>query len=940
MGIAWIRAGRVVAPIGVGLLAVSMAVPAGAAPAPSSAAASGAMGTQAPMASTSTSLRNPEVLFRFNLTALPTGTGKVRIDTSTRVRGKSRYVARLTVDRYGTGRIQYLAINSAGSTRSLSSAITVLRGLRAKRTYDLQTRTRTSGSRVLLSTRVWDHARTPTPTWLVRSDTRSNRLLGSGTSRVTGTRSGSASPRIWAITVTNLDAPAPVTTSTQPPASPPPPPPPTVTTLQVGSAGAPYTGSAPTVPPAHLPGVLPDSSIAIPASPPADGSYIFVSPDAGVASDSNTGRDRAHPVRTVPKAADLVSANGFIVLMSGVYPAAANAVTLTKAGVTLTADTGASVTLDGSVALDPATGATSGSTLTYPYTQVPSAIGIGLDLNRLPAAVGGGRLTPLATERGWACVPGDGASYQAHGATSSTNVAGCPSGTTARVIANYLADEVWSRTSEGGLRRLVQVTDRSLVGPGRFYVARSSATDRDIRATTLYLDPSDGAAVRVATPGRVDRWRLQASQILVAAPGIRINGLRVFGYAGPWTSPVITSWGPNSNLTMKNVEIEDCSGPAVHVATPGTPGGADVVRNVTISRVRILGSGTPGIMLDWVTGARITDSELAGGNPAGDGTDTAMIHGIRLHDAVVSGNVVRDSNTYGMWFDMSSYAVTLVGNRVTGNSLSQVFYEVSHALTMIGNLLVGGSSDPTLRLGSASGTKLVSNTIVGGRDTIWAYSDPRSKKYVDAQTGSLRLCSEHAYRYGKATVADWQRDCHWADALDFARPGAYGGSGVQNLTPGLTWRLSMLMMVNNVLGAPAATGTVCNVRAVICVSSTELTSAGKPEVAMAEILPKSARIDGNVYETDATLMHLWPWYNQPGLLEAKDLLAVQAGLAGSYFGLVEPEWHGQHGLGWVSSDGTPTDRLTAIHGSAAPTPEDPVVNAYLPAGARHYGAFP
>lgn len=297
--------------------------------------------------------------------------------------------------------------------------------------------------------------------------------------------------------------------------------------------------------------------------------------------------------------------------------------------------------------------------------------------------------------------------------------------------------------------------------------------------------------------------------------------------------------------------------------------------------------------------------------------------------------MVRDGAARGIRFDQSSYDAKLVANRVERNGGEQVFYEFSHAMAMVGNLLVGRTAHAALRLSGSSDTKLVNNTVVGGKDSIWLYVDPRAKTYYDTVHRQTRWCSEHRVRYGE--TGDPKRDCNvvYSGDYDMARNGGHAGV---NLTPGMSWRPQITMMVNNVLGPSYATGH-CSALVPVCISGWTEHSAGITTIPTNQILPARALLDGNAYQSAGQLFQVWPGPDQSGVMRATSVLELQRTLSGSFYGMSRPEWHAQAGLSLTTGSGWPTSALEGLHRWAAPSPADARITGDLPTGSRHYGAF-
>ena len=89
--------------------------------------------------------------------------------------------------------------------------------------------------------------------------------------------------------------------------------------------------------------------------------------------------------------------------------------------------------------------------------------------------------------------------------------------------------------------------------------------------------------------------------------------------------------------------------------------------------------------------------------------------------------MITNNNSHGLWFDQSNVDVDVVGNTITGNAGSAVFFEISDDLLMVNNYVRSTGGARALKIAGSSGVKLLNNTIVGGADPIGVYVDSRSK---------------------------------------------------------------------------------------------------------------------------------------------------------------------------------------------------------------------
>ena len=151
----------------------------------------------------------------------------------------------------------------------------------------------------------------------------------------------------------------------------------------------------------------------------------------------------------------------------------------------------------------------------------------------------------------------------------------------------------------------------------------------------------------------------------------------------------------------------------------------------------------------------------------------------------------------------------------------------------------------------------------------------------------------------------------------------------------LDWMPRIDMMINNVIASPTATGYCGGVTAV-CITS----SNGTATVTLESVLHPADSTRG----IPATVVNGNVYVNGSGSLMRtargnwSTLDTIRAGLATSPMTRTGAETNGRAGAGLVHADGTPTATLAAAHDQAAPVPVDAQINAWIPAGSRHFGS--
>ncbi|MGB7980661.1 MAG: right-handed parallel beta-helix repeat-containing protein [Candidatus Nanopelagicales bacterium] len=508
------------------------------------------------------------------------------------------------------------------------------------------------------------------------------------------------------------------------------------------------------------------------------------------------------------------------------------------------------------------------------------------------------------------------------------------------MITGLYPDQVWV-----GDRALTQVSDKSRVVPGTFWVDRTSSSDAAPTKGNLYLSASDAfdmSQVRVSASS--------GNFIRVVADGVRLEGFEIRRHSPMWSQYAVVFTSGVDDSTMRDVAFRSNAAISFKVAGGSTAGGSALDRGLLIDHVTVSDAGWMGSVVLYADDVTLTGSSFDRVNAQQEfwgGPQSGAMKATKTHRMKVLNSSVSNVWGHALWWDQSNFDVTVANNRLVNNSHSSVFFEISHGLTMVNNYILGPAGGPgaeghsAVRLAGSSGVRLVNNTIMRAPVGVGVYTDPRSKKYDSDGNGSRdRWCSEHSVRYGGGGNSGTDCNVPYTSDFDYARPGAYSPTGAANLTPGMTWSPAIDMMINNVIadqsGVMPDGWTPCGGRTPLCVYA----YLGSPvvDVAPNSIFSPGAKLDGNIYQTDGTqIAAVVTRSGSGGALKAKTLTELRSAFAASPFTL-SVESNGRSGSGWVNADGTATAQLVAIDGQAAPVPSDAGVNKYTPANSRHYGS--
>ncbi len=259
-------------------------------------------------------------------------------------------------------------------------------------------------------------------------------------------------------------------------------------------------------------------------------------------------------------------------------------------------------------------------------------------------------------------------------------------------LAGY-PDQVW--INDAPLR---QVASASAVTAGTFYVDESG------KRLIIGSDPS-GQKVTASTIARAFK---------VQGKGTTLRGFGVQRYAttlnmmGTVTTEV-------HGITLENLVVRDN-------ATVGifTWNDNQTIRNVTASGNGMLGIGANGTDNLVISDSLVSDNNTQMFKPApvSGGIKLTGVNGARLATNIVTGN-----ESAGIWLDVGSYDVQVIGNRVTNNATTGVQVEISERATIADNYISG--NDIGVQVINSGTVKVWNNTIDGVKRAVAIIHDSR-----------------------------------------------------------------------------------------------------------------------------------------------------------------------------------------------------------------------
>jgi hypothetical protein len=446
-------------------------------------------------------------------------------------------------------------------------------------------------------------------------------------------------------------------------------------------------------------------------------------------------------------------------------------------------------------------------------------------------------------------------------------------------------DQVWI-----GSTKLQQVPTKAEVTAGKFWV--------DAMASRVYLTVADAAMPGVEA-SQLDQF------IRIRGAGSVLEGLRITRFSNSADDyGVVLVEATAGGSALRQVEIIDAAFQAVVHAGRAD----DILVGAILEHVTIEGPNWMGVNSTYVDNLVLDRVRIVGADPFDEFTSSPQSGGLktsRCRGVRVLGSDILDNKSHGLWFDQSNVDVDVVGNRLTGNTGSAIFFEISDDLLMINNYVRAVPGAPSaVKLAGSSGLKLVNNTVVGGADPIGIYTDSRSKPGCAAPGEPLCTGSYSSDR-------------------DMARP----------LPTTLDWMPRLDLMLNNIVAHPAA--GYCGTAVALCITSTNAGAYQPVEKIVhhadpARGIPQTI-MDGNVYADDAGSII---GTELGGYTSAAAWCSAAATAPISLAGI---DAQSKSGTAYVDADGAATSALD--HDEAIPIPVDAEINAYLAAGTRHYGVL-
>jgi hypothetical protein len=217
---------------------------------------------------------------------------------------------------------------------------------------------------------------------------------------------------------------------------------------------------------------------------------------------------------------------------------------------------------------------------------------------------------------------------------------------------------------------------------------------------------------------------------------------------------------------------------------------------------------------------------------------------------------------------------------------------------------------------------MINNTVVGGPGAVGVYTDKRSSPNCADETASPNPSAEWTRCAGLGTLTSDRIPPHlWKDTID--------------------WLPRIDEAYNNIVAWPDRVDDLCGgLKVALCITDNNSGTSVTPQSIIHKAEPArdipETYMDYNIYQSDGPIVGL-PDPSSNNTVRHDSTASVAAALAAAPYNLSGLEAHSLATPGLVNPDGSPTDALQALHDTAKPIPDDPLINRFLPEGLRHYG---
>ncbi|MBA3780858.1 MAG: right-handed parallel beta-helix repeat-containing protein [Nocardioides sp.] len=244
-----------------------------------------------------------------------------------------------------------------------------------------------------------------------------------------------------------------------------------------------------------------------------------------------------------------------------------------------------------------------------------------------------------------------------------------------------------------------QVSSASAVRPGTFFV------DDVADLLVLGTDPH-GRLVEASTLVRA---------LSIRAKDVTVNGINVRRYA-PSVPHMGAVTAERDGIRLERLSINDNATTGVHLMGD----------NIRVSRVTLAHNGMKGLGATGADHLRIDRLRAIGNNTENFNTSPSS-GGAKIGrstDIRVTRSTFRANRGTGLWFDESTYRVSVARSRMLNNLHHGLTFEISGRISAVGNLIANNTGDG-INVNDTDNVRIWNNTVVGNSRPINIVQDDR-----------------------------------------------------------------------------------------------------------------------------------------------------------------------------------------------------------------------
>ena len=255
-----------------------------------------------------------------------------------------------------------------------------------------------------------------------------------------------------------------------------------------------------------------------------------------------------------------------------------------------------------------------------------------------------------------------------------------------------------------------QVSSAAAVVPGTFFVDYSSST------IVLGSDPTNHLVEASAYGYSVN--------LVTTAAGSAIRGIGIAQYAPTWDTSVVQAALviDAANVTVENVVVTQSAARGIAFYDTG-----DVLRSS-----QVVDNGFTGVIAHGADGLLVEQNVISNNNTEHFSivpSPLAAAAGIKItatNQSTLQDNIISDNIGNGIWYDISSYDMTIVRNVVQRNANHGLSVEISGTGVVASNV-VTDNANFGIKISGSTSIDVWNNTAANnGQSQIAVIEDPRS----------------------------------------------------------------------------------------------------------------------------------------------------------------------------------------------------------------------